>query len=282
VKAIADGPCYTPLTRIGWQNGSSWLDLCDDAWRAIKITGNGWDVVDKPPVKFVRSEVMEALPEPEGGHLIEELRGFVNAEDDDFKLIIGWLIAALWGKATAFPVLALGGEQGSGKSTMARLLRTLVDPSVVASLAIPKDEREFFTQAMNGHALSYDNVSKVAPWLSDSVCRLSSGTGFLTRKLHSDGDPFWFSGSRPVLLNGIPSLTDRADLADRSLTVRLLRIEGKTRRSEDEWWQEWQSVSPGVLGALLDALSSAIRRYDEVKLDSMPKNGRVRQADGSG
>ncbi len=271
VKAIADGPCHKPLTRIGWQDGASWLDLCDDAWRAVKVTESGWEVVDMPPVKFVRSEVMAALPEPEGGHMIEELRGFVNAEDDDFKLIIGWLIAALWGKATAFPVLALGGEQGSGKSTMARLLRALVDPSAVAALAIPKDERDFFTMAMSGHALSFDNVSKVAPWFSDSVCRLSTGAGFLTRKLHSDAEPLWFQGSRPVLLNGIPSLTDRADLAERSLTVRLLRIDAKTRRSEDEWWQEWQNTCPGVLGALLDALGEAIRRYDGVKLDSMPR-----------
>ncbi len=138
VKAIADGPRFTPLTRIGWHEGASWLDMCDDAWRAVEITGSGWEVVNKPPVKFVRSEVMAALPDPEGGHMIEELRGFVNAEDDDFKLIIGWLIASLWGKSTVFPVLALGGEQGSGKSTMARLLRTLVGPftnSLVVTLS---------------------------------------------------------------------------------------------------------------------------------------------------
>ncbi|WP_296591848.1 DUF6371 domain-containing protein [Roseibium sp.] len=271
VRAVEDGPCHTPLMRTGWVDGASWLDLCDDAWRAVKITAHGWEVVENPTVKFIRSETMAALPEPEAGHMLEEFRSYVNADDNDYSLIVAWLVAALWGRAKAYPVLALGGEQGSGKTTMARMLRTLVDPSAVPALALPKDERDLFVQAMSGHALSFDNVSKVDAWFSDAVCRLSTGSGFLTRKLHSDSEPFWFQGSRPVLLNGIPSLTDRADLAERALTVRLLRIDETTRLSEDEFWQEWDKALPGVLGALLDAVSAAARHYDETKLDRSPR-----------
>ncbi|WP_298963886.1 ATP-binding protein [uncultured Roseibium sp.] len=271
VRAIEDGTCYKPMMRTGWVNGASWLDLCDDNWCAVKITANGWEVVEHPPVKFVRSETMAPLPVPEAGHLIEEFRGHVNADDNDYSLIVAWLVAALWGRASAYPVLALGGEQGSGKTTMARMLRTLADPSAVPALALPKDERDLFVQAMSGHTLSFDNVSKVDAWFSDAVCRLSTGSGFLTRKLHSDSEPFWFQGSRPVLLNGIPSLTDRADLAERALTVRLLRIDETTRQSEDDFWQEWTKVLPGILGSLLDAVSSAVRRYDETKLERSPR-----------
>jgi len=271
VRAIEEGECHKPMARTGWADGCCWLDLCDDAWGAVKITAHGWEVIKQPVVKFVRSETMAPLPVPEGGHMLEELRGFVNADDDDYRLIVAWLVAALWGKASAFPVLALGGEQGSGKTTMARMLRTLVDPSAVSALALPKDDRDLFVMAMSGHVLSFDNVSKVDAWFSDAVCRLSTGSGFLTRKLHSDAEPFWFQGSRPVLLNGIPSLTDRADLAERALTVRLLRIDETTRQSEDDFWLEWGRALPGILGALLDALSSAVRRYDETKLDRKPR-----------
>jgi len=271
VRAIEEGACHKPMMRTGWADGASWLDLGDDRWRAVKITAHGWDVVDAPPVKFVRSEVMAPLPVPEKGHLLEEFRRHVNASDDDYCLIVAWLVAALWGRANAFPVLALGGEQGSGKTTMARVLRTLVDPSAVPGLSIPKDERDLFVQAMSGHTLSFDNVSKVDPWFSDAVCRLSTGSGFLTRKLHSDNEPFWFQGSRPVVLNGIPSLTDRADLAERALTVRLLRIDETTRQSEDDFWKEWLHALPGILGALLDAVSTAVRHYDGTKLDRSPR-----------
>jgi hypothetical protein len=37
--------------------------------------------------------------------------------------------------------------------------------------------------------------------------------------LHTDHDEMIFEGQRPVLLNGIPLLTDRADLADRAVTI---------------------------------------------------------------
>ncbi|SUB00550.1 Superfamily II helicase and inactivated derivatives [Pannonibacter phragmitetus] len=271
VRAIEDGPCHKTFLRTAWDGQACWLDLCDDAWRAVRITAGGWEVVARPAVKFLRGETMHALPEPEAGHLIEELRVFINADDGDFRLIVAWLVAALWGRGSAFPVLALGGEQGSGKSTMARLLRGLVDPSAVSGLAQPKDERDLFTMAISSHVLSFDNLSKVENWFSDSVCRLSTGSGFLTRKLHSDAEPFWFAGSRPVLVNGIPSLTGRADMADRSLTVRLLRIDETARQSEDDFWAAWEAVRPGIIGALLDAVAAAVRRYDATKLERAPR-----------
>ncbi|NBN65939.1 hypothetical protein GWI71_19775 [Microvirga tunisiensis] len=271
VRAIEEGPCHRTFLRTAWDGQACWLDLCDDAWRAVRITGNGWEVIARPSVKFLRGETMHALPEPEAGHLIEELRSFINADDGDFRLIVAWLVAALWGRGSAFPVLALGGEQGSGKSTMARLLRGLVDPSAVSGLAQPKDERDLFTMAISSHVLSFDNLSKVENWFSDSVCRLSTSSGFLTRKLHSDAEPFWFAGSRPVLVNGIPSLTGRADMADRSLTVRLLRIDETARQSEDDFWAAWEAVRPGIIGALLDAVAAAVRRYDSTKLERAPR-----------
>ncbi|MTH96126.1 DUF6371 domain-containing protein [Roseibium sp. RKSG952] len=271
VRAITEGPQHPAMLRSGWDGETVWLDLCDDHWRAVRINRHGWDVMEHPPVKFIRSETMAALPDPEKGGMIEEFRSFVNSGDDDFKLIVTWLVASLFGRNKTFPVLALGGEQGSGKSTMARLLRSLTDPSHVAALATPKDERDFFVMAMSGHVMSFDNVSKVEAWFSDAICRLSTGAGFVTRKLHSDADPFWFQGARPVLLNGIPSLTERADLAERSLTVRLLRIDETSRQSEDEFWTVWEAVRPGVLGALLDAVSSALRHWDETNLTHKPR-----------
>lgn len=272
VRAIETGPTYEPVMRVAWHDGASWLDLGDERWRAVRVGADGWAIVDEPPVKFIRPVPMKALPEPEAGYLLEQqLREFVNAEEGDYQLIVAWLVAALWGKATAYPVLALGGEQGSGKTTIARMLRTICDPSAVPALALPKDERDLFTLAMSAHVLSFDNVSKVEGWFSDAICRLATGAGFLTRKLHSDSDPFFFQGSRPCILNGIPVLTDRADLSERALTVRLLTIGEDIRQSEDDWWERWETALPRILGALLDAISAGVRKYDQVRLARMPR-----------
>ncbi|MES0870280.1 DUF6371 domain-containing protein [Pseudovibrio sp. SCP19] len=271
VRAIEQGACYEPFLRTGWSQDVSWLDLGDESWRAVRITRDGWEVVDSPPVKFVRKPTMTALPEPCKGQMIEEMRHLINAEDEDYKLIIAWLIASLWGRSSSYPVLALGGEQGSGKSTMARLLRSLSDPCAVAASSLPKDERDLMVMAQNGHVINFDNVSKMENWLSDAICRMATGSGFISRKLHTDGDAYWFHGSRPVLLNGIPTLTERADLAERALSVRLKRIDEEGRQPEDLFWHEWERLKPGMLGALLDGLSAAIRNIDQVHLERHPR-----------
>ena len=271
LKAM-QGPEFEPAMRTAWHDGASWVDLCDDSWRAVKITAAGWEVVSDPPVHFVRTETMKALPEPEAGELLEKgLRRFVNADDPDYILIVSFLVAALWGRGRGYPVLALGGEQGAGKTTMARALRMLVDPSAVPAISMPRDERDLVAMAMSGHVLSFDNVSKIDHWFSDSICRLATGTGFLARKLHTDGEAFFFHGSRPVVLNGIPALTDRADLADRALTISLRAIPEGERRSEFEWWAEFEAALPRIFGALLDAIASAVRTIDHVRLPKAPR-----------
>ncbi|KZK93362.1 hypothetical protein PsAD5_03077 [Pseudovibrio sp. Ad5] len=271
VRALEQGACHEPYMRTGWQDGESWLDLADENWQAVRITRDGWEVINNPPVKFIRKQTMSPLPVPEKGHGIEEMHHLINAEEEDCKLILGWMVASLWGRSRSYPVLALGGEQGSGKSTMARLLRSITDPCAVAASSLPKDERDLMVMAQNGHVLNFDNVSKMEGWLSDAICRMATGSGFISRKLHTDGDAYWFQGARPVLLNGIPALTERADLAERALSVRLQRIDEVGRQPEELFWQEWEQLKPRMLGALLDALSAAIRNIESVRLDRHPR-----------
>lgn len=277
VRAIETGPTHLPETRIAWHDGASWLDLGDEQWRAIRIGPTGWEVVAAPPVKFIRSQPMKALPEPEPGYLLEaELRRFINADDDDYILVVSWLVATLWGKSDpgrpkVYPLLALGGEQGSGKTTVALMLRSISDPSAVPAVSIPREERDLIALASSAHVLSFDNVSKIESWFSDALCRIATGAGFFARKLHSDSDAFYFQGSRPCILNGIPALTDRADLAERSIAVHLKAIPDDERQSEDDLWREWDAALPRILGSLLDAVSAAVRNYDQVRLKRMPR-----------
>src|SRR5207249_10940173 len=122
--------------------GSLYLDLCDDEWRAVGIKPSGWRVVAEAPVGFRRARGMLALPTPERGGDITGLRRFLNvSSDEDFTLLAAFLIGALR-PCSPYPVLALTGEQGSAKSTAARVLRSLVDPSSAPLRSKPRDERD--------------------------------------------------------------------------------------------------------------------------------------------
>jgi hypothetical protein len=216
-RAVIRGPQFETFLRIGEHEGKQYLDLCDDAWRAVEIATTGWRVIEKPPLKLMRSPAMRSLPEPEGGYTIEEFRGFVmGVSDDEFMLMVSALVAAMRPRGP-FPVLVLTGEQDSGKSVACKMMRLLVDPSAAPIRAVPKDDRDFLVSALNSWMLSFDNLSSVPAWLSDAFCRMSTGGGFATRRLHTDFDEAIFEAQRPVTLNGIGSLADRADLASRTV-----------------------------------------------------------------
>jgi hypothetical protein len=51
--------------------------------------------------------------------------------------------------------------------------------------------------------LAFDNVSGLPGWLSDALCRLSTGGGWACRQLYTDNDEVLFDGTRPAVLNGI-------------------------------------------------------------------------------
>ncbi|MFT7146172.1 MAG: hypothetical protein ACJASZ_001047, partial [Yoonia sp.] len=104
----------------------------------------------------------------------------------------------------AYPILILNGEQGSAKSTTARVLRNLIDPANPIARSAPNSEQDLVIAAKHNHVLAFDNLSTIKPMMADAFCRIATGGGFGTRKLHTDSEEMLFSATRPCLLNGIP------------------------------------------------------------------------------
>lgn len=271
-RAVSEGAQQAPWRRVGVRDGCLYVDLGDPDWRAIEVHAGGWYVVKSEDLPFVRAPRMRALCEPVRGGSIDELRPFVNAASDaDFVLAVSWLIAAFRERGP-YPILTLNGEQGTGKSYFSRVIRSLVDPSSPAIQALPKEERDLIVCAQNSHILSFDNVSRVDGDMSDSLCRLATGAGFAVRANYTDSDENIFDGARPILLNGIPALAERPDLMERSIVVRLAPVREDMRLPEDELDAAWEMARPRVLGALCDALSTALANVDRVRL---PRAGRM-------
>jgi hypothetical protein len=125
--------------------------------------------------------------------------------------------------------------------------------------------------ASNGWILAYDNLSKLADWQSDALCRVSTGSGFGTRKLHSDDEEMLFEAARPIIFNGIESLAERPDLADRTITIELPVIAKDRRQPESELWAEYNAKRPEILGGLCDAVAAALHNYKQVSLGESPR-----------
>jgi hypothetical protein len=269
-KAMYDGEVHPVAVRVAEHDGHIYLDLANDEWQAVEITATGWRVVDRFPVRFRRAKAMLPLPLPVEGGSLYDLQRFVNVTSDVWPLVASWTVAALNPRGP-FPLMCLHAEQGSGKSTAARALRSLLDPNTAPLRAEPKEPRDLMIAANNGWLVALDNLSHVPAWLSDALCRLSTGGGFSTRTLFENDEETIFDAMRPIILNGIEELATRGDLIDRSLLVNLLPIDEQRRRPEAELWPEFEQARPAILGALLTAVSTALRNLPTTKLDMLPR-----------
>jgi hypothetical protein len=231
------------------------------------IRPEGWEITDaaNSPVRFRRTKGMLALPAPVGGGDLGELRQFFNLKgEDDWNLLVVFLLSCLR-PGLPFWLLALVGEQGSGKSTCAELLRSLVDPNKVPLRSCPRDERELAIASKNSWLLCLDNVSGLHPWMSDALCRLLSGGGFSTRTLYENDEEELFEGRRPVILNGIAELLGRPDLADRAISITLSEIRESARQTEAKLREEFTAAAPRILGALYSAMAKALAHLPAVR-----------------
>ncbi|WP_051382648.1 hypothetical protein [Gloeobacter kilaueensis] len=264
-----DGPERSVFVRIAHFGGKIYLDLADQQWRAVEIDATGWRVVAEPPVRFRRSRAALPLPEPVTGGNLSELRRFLNVGDSDWPKLVAWLVGAFGD--FPYPILTLTGEQGTGKTTTARLIRSLTDPARASARSAPRDERDLAVCATNAWIASFDNLSSIPDWLSDALCRLSTGGGFSTRQLFTDAEEQIFDFRRPAILTAIGDLASRGDLLDRTLTVRLQSVSDEKRREETTLWSDFEAARPKLLGALLDAVSTALRNRNSVHLLKKPR-----------
>lgn len=274
-KAQFEGEEHAVNIRVAEIDGKVYVDLCDAAWRAVEVSAGGWRVVHDPPVKFVRAKGMAPLPFPVGGGDASILRGLLNLKDDDegdqaWRLILAWLVKALRARGP-YPVLTLLGGQGTAKSTAARILRSLVDPSTVPLRSPPKNEHDLVIDSVSSWMIAFDNISELPGWLSDAICRLSAGGGYATRTLYTDRDQELFEAMRPVVLNGITDVATRPDLLDRALIINLRPIERASRREEREVFTELEAARPKIMGFLFDAISEGLCALPNVKLEGLPR-----------
>lgn len=258
VDISLSGSTAETFTRFAEHQGEIYLDLGGDNGSAVRITKSGWFVDPNPPVKFLRPDGLKELPMPQEAPVdaLNDLQKLINVPaDEDFRLVLAWLLSCLR-PSIPTPVLALTGEQGSAKTTTARMLRLLIDPNAAALRKLPATEEDLMIAAINSGVIGLDNVSGFHTWLSDALCRLVTGTADGKRTKYTDVGETLLSARRPVLLNGISDYINRGDLLDRAIVLRLPAV--RERLTETALMEQFESLRPRMIGALCTLAVSAL------------------------
>jgi hypothetical protein len=269
-KARFDGKKHDVHLRTARHHSSLYYDLCDDQWRAVEISKSGWQIIETSPVKFIRYRHMAAQVEPVSGGNLDNLFDFINVKSDtDKKLLRSWNIVGLIPDIPR-PAQVLHGDQGAGKSTIAKWQRELIDPSNVPLLR-GKDESEVVQGLAHHYCAIFDNITTISDWLSDLLSRAVTGEGFTKRQLYTDAEDVLFHYRRLLILTGIGLVVTKPDLLDRSIIIGVERIPESLRKREREIDEGFKKAKPKLFGALLDALVGGLKTYDTISADKLPR-----------
>ena len=270
-RAVYDGLERNVFTRLGYRDGKLYFDLTDPTWRVVEISSDGWRVLKNSPVAFQRTRNARALPLPSAGGNLSALLNFANLSDPSNQRLLQAFLLGMLAPDGPYPILALYGEHGSAKTTLSRLIKELTDPVHPILRGLPRNEHDLMIATLGNRVLAFDNTSRLQPWLSDALCRLSTGGGFGTRKLYSDEEEIVLDAKRPVVLNGISEMVTRGDLLDRAIILELSPIPDSQRKNEKSFWDAFSQQQPFILGALLDIVCSILRNLPHLQTPELPR-----------
>lgn len=268
-KAHGLSEVYDVAYRVARFADRLYIDLGDEARRVVEIVPAREDTIvrwrmiagEDCPIRFVRPLTMRPLPEPTEGGTVEDFRRHFNVSTEgDFKLLMCWIVAA-YHAAGPYVLGLIHGQQGSGKTTLCRLVVSLTDPQLADIRALPEDPRDLAVAAQHARVLAFDNASVVSGPMSDCLCRLATGDAIVSRTLHSNKEQTVLKASRPVLISSIVELTRRPDLADRAIVVEARALDQGERRTEEDLWQQFEEERPLLFGTICDLLSAALANY---------------------
>jgi hypothetical protein len=246
------------------------VDLGRVDGKCIVVDREGWKIVDRSPVLFERSELVGELPLPDAGGSVEDLRGLLIVGDDDFDVLVGWMIAAMIPEI-AHPILMLGGGHGGGKTTTARMIVGVLDESDAPTRTQPKDVETHALSVAASWTSVFDNISRISEWWSDALCKTVTGDAFTRRKLYSDRELSVVSFRRVVAITTIDAGALRGDLGDRLVLVDLETIDKRRNGSETAIRDQHKGMRPRILGAFCTLLSRVLRTLPTVHLEEMPR-----------
>ncbi|GAA4668559.1 hypothetical protein [Gordonia humi] len=257
--------------RVAETDDAVYIDCGDVDGTVIRIADGAWELIDHAPVTFTRTKLTAMYPRPERGGDLAELWDFIPIAEQDRPVLLAVLVQALTQVDVAHPVLAYLAEQGSAKSSTTRITVDLLDPSPVPLRQAPRDADSWVTAAAGSWVVALDNLSGLPAWLSDSLCRASTGDGNVKRALYSDSGLSVVKFRRCVIINGIDLGALRGDLGERLALVDLPRIPKNKRRNEKELNLAWSDARPRIHGALLDLAARVHQTLPTIDLDEAPR-----------
>lgn len=244
-------------------------DLADDEGNIVCIDKDGWRILKNDRFKFKNFPHSKRQVKPIEGGKAEIIFDFLNITDKNQRLMFLVWMASTLVPDIPHPIAYIYGPQGSAKSTISRITRDLLDPSLLETSEFPSEVKELVQHFDHHHVIFFDNVSFLNHKLSDSLAKSVTGFGFSKRVLYKDDDDKIYNFKKCIGINGINLHASKPDLLERCILFPLEPI--KNRKIEADILEEYKTVKTMILGSVFSALSYAIKNIDSAPKDNLPR-----------
>lgn len=252
-------------------NNNIYYDLCNNNLEVIEISKDGYKVVTDIPIFFEKSPIEREQLTPSGNGNISTLIQYLNLEENDLLLFIVTLISCFIPNIP-HPIFMIHGQMGSGKSTLCKIIKELLDPAAANIRPLKKSEEDFRHNIMFEYFIPFDNLSSLTLDTSDALCRLITGETQIDRELYTNTGTLVYSMQKVLAINGINDVANSPDLLDRGIIFVLPTINTEKRKLLVDFENNFRKDKVEILGGIFDILSKAIKIYEKTdKLDHLPR-----------
>lgn len=182
--------------------------------------------------------------------LTQVLKSFGLGEHER-DMIEAWLVAALTGQQA--PILLIRGDAGSGKTTLARFLVSLIDPcqpEIDGSARVMDDQRQLIRNLQRSPIVAMDNVTSLPAAVEDLLCKLVTGYQVGLRVLYGDSsDSIWLR--RAIVMTTTSWEAYRGDLSTRIMVAEVRRQTDDGYGDDEEMGAWMRSLMPAARGWIM-------------------------------
>jgi hypothetical protein len=191
---------------------------------------------------------------------LEKILSLTNIPENLYSTVITWIICSLFPEENQF-LLEIVGEEHSGKSTTASIIKSLIDPSVITLEEAPSSRKELLSLAQNRYIIAIDNADDLSNSMQQTIYELIT-KGISHRTNHGNSANDWTVNLRnPVISVSMSSMLTNRLLLKKSITINLPNL--KSIRPDQSIIKDFADCQPQALLELATIAANTLRKDNE-------------------